>query len=159
MSRSQSKRYEEQRRRIDQQETPQPGAEQDSRDQSVERGPLDEPPAPYQPRRPPQDYVSVQDRLHPYSPPRPEAYRASKTALDMYMVLDSRDHRDQGLRVFGMCPGFVVSNLRGPGEEARTGRGMAGDPREAGELLLSIIRGERDADEGRVVHKDGVYPW
>ncbi|KAF9735927.1 hypothetical protein PMIN07_001808 [Paraphaeosphaeria minitans] len=71
MSRAQSKRYEEQRRRIDQQETPQPGAEQDStysRDQSVERGAAEE--APIQPRRPPQDYVSVQDRLHPYSPPR-----------------------------------------------------------------------------------------
>lgn len=71
MSRSQSKRYEEQRRRIDQQETPQPGAEQEStysRDQSIERGVAEE--APLQPRRPPQDYVSVQDRLHHYSPPR-----------------------------------------------------------------------------------------
>lgn len=71
MSRSQSKRYEEQRRRINQQETPQPGAEQDatySRDQSVERGAAEEPLV--QTRRPQQDYVSVQDRLHPYSPPR-----------------------------------------------------------------------------------------
>ncbi|KAF1975680.1 hypothetical protein BU23DRAFT_502933 [Bimuria novae-zelandiae CBS 107.79] len=69
MSRSQSKRYEEQRRRIDQQETPQPGAEQDptySRDQSVERAPADE--TPYQSQRGPQEYVSVQDRSHPYSP-------------------------------------------------------------------------------------------
>lgn len=75
MSRSQSKRYEEQRRRIDQQETPQPGAEQDptySRDQSLDRGVAEEP---HQPRRPAQDYVSVQDRLHPYSPPR---YRYSE---------------------------------------------------------------------------------
>ncbi|KAJ4345440.1 uncharacterized protein N0V89_011570 [Didymosphaeria variabile] len=71
MSRSQSKRYEEQRRRIDQQETPQPGAEQDStysRDQSVERAAAEDPA--HQPRRPPQDYVSVQDRLHPHSPSR-----------------------------------------------------------------------------------------
>ena len=71
MSRSQSKRYEEQRRRINQQETPQPGAEQEStfsRDQSVERVPADD--APYHSRRPPREYVSVQDRLHPYSPPR-----------------------------------------------------------------------------------------
>lgn len=71
MSRSQSKRYEEQRRRIDQQETPQPGGEQDStfsRDQSVERVPADDPP--YHSRHPPREYVSVQDRLHPYSPPR-----------------------------------------------------------------------------------------
>ncbi|KAJ4296206.1 hypothetical protein N0V90_006251 [Kalmusia sp. IMI 367209] len=71
MSRSQSKRYEEQRRRIDQQETPQPNADTDltySRDHSVEQGPIDDPP--YHPRRPPQEYVSVQDRLQPYSSPR-----------------------------------------------------------------------------------------
>lgn len=80
ISRSQSKRYEEQRRRIDQQETPQPGAEQDttfSRDQSIERGPADE--ASYRSRRPPQEYISVQDRLHPYSPPR---YRYADSRYD-----------------------------------------------------------------------------
>ena len=80
ISRSQSKRYEEQRRRIDQQETPQPGAEQDatfSRDQSIERGPPEE--SSYRSRRPPQEYVSVQDRLHPYSPPR---YRYADSRYD-----------------------------------------------------------------------------
>jgi hypothetical protein len=73
ISRSQSKRYEEQRRRIDQQETPQPGTDRDyeheySRDHSVDH------PAPEEtsyPRSIPREYVSVQDRLHPYSsPPR-----------------------------------------------------------------------------------------
>ncbi|KAF2874754.1 hypothetical protein BDV95DRAFT_514579 [Massariosphaeria phaeospora] len=76
VNRSHSKRYEryeEQRRRIDQQETPQPNTERDheppySRDQSVDQGPVDDayyPPA----RRVPREYVPVQDRLHPYSPP------------------------------------------------------------------------------------------
>lgn len=74
MSRSQSRRYEEQRRRIDQQETPQPGTIPEhesiySRNVSVEH------PSPetgfYQPaRRAPREYVSVQDRSHQYSPPR-----------------------------------------------------------------------------------------
>ncbi|EDU50997.1 conserved hypothetical protein [Pyrenophora tritici-repentis Pt-1C-BFP] len=78
MSRSQSRRYEEQRRRIDQQETPQPNAEPDyepdySREHSADHSVQDDsffPP----PRRQPRGYVSVQDRLHPhtraYSPPR-----------------------------------------------------------------------------------------
>ncbi|KAI8940445.1 hypothetical protein NX059_004131 [Plenodomus lindquistii] len=74
MSRSQSRRYEEQRRRIDQQETPQPGAVPEyepaySRDTSVDH------PSPehsfHQPaRRAPASYVSVQDRYHQASPPR-----------------------------------------------------------------------------------------
>ncbi|KAH9878928.1 hypothetical protein J1614_002363 [Plenodomus biglobosus] len=74
MSRSQSRRYEEQRRRIDQQETPQPGAIPEyepaySRDASIDH------PSPengfHQPaRRAPGGYVSVQDRYHQSSPPR-----------------------------------------------------------------------------------------
>jgi hypothetical protein len=72
MSRSQSRRYEEQRRRIDQQETPQPNAELEyepaySRDHSVDQvSPEDH----FYPHQTPREYVSVQDRLHPYSPPR-----------------------------------------------------------------------------------------
>jgi hypothetical protein len=73
ISRSQSKRYEEQRRRIDQQETPQPTTDRDyepaySGDHSVDH------PAPeetFYSHPAPREYVSVQDRLHPYSsPPR-----------------------------------------------------------------------------------------
>ena len=72
MSRSQSRRYEEQHRRIVQQETPQPNAEPEyepaySREHSVDQaGPEDR----FYPRQVPREYVSVQDRLHPYSPPR-----------------------------------------------------------------------------------------
>lgn len=71
MSRSQSKRYEQQRRQINQQETPQPNLDQEqaySRDHSVERTPADE--AVFSARPTAREYVSVQDRLHPYSPPR-----------------------------------------------------------------------------------------
>lgn len=72
MSRSQSRRYEEQRRRIDQQDTPQPGAGPEhepaySRDQSVDQPMPDDN---FQhPMRRASQYVSVQDRLH-QSPPR-----------------------------------------------------------------------------------------
>ncbi|PVI03703.1 hypothetical protein DM02DRAFT_726301 [Periconia macrospinosa] len=71
ISRSQSKRYEEQRRRIDEQETPQPTADREqpfSRDHSLERVPVDDPS--YQGRPMSREYVSVQDRRHPLSSPR-----------------------------------------------------------------------------------------
>lgn len=66
-------RYEEQRRRIDQQETPQPNAERDfepeySRDHSADPGPQDDYPVPV--RGGPREYVPLQDRAQPYSPPR-----------------------------------------------------------------------------------------
>lgn len=87
------------------------------------------------------------------------AYRASKAALDMLVVQESIEMRSTGMKVFTMCPGFVVSNLRGTSEQARTVGGLAGDPEVSGKTILSIVRGERDGDVGKFVHKDGVYPW
>lgn len=91
ISRSQSRRYEEQRRRIDQQETPQPSAMQEykpaySRDVSIEQ--ISPETGFYQTaHRPPRQYVSVQDRSHQYSPPRYryEDYRGPQTVyVDQY---------------------------------------------------------------------------
>ena len=91
--------------------------------------------------------------------PRWSAYRASKAALNMVALQESIEVSSTALKVFVMCPGFVVSNLRGTSEDARTGWGKAGDPEVSGKLVLSIVRGKRDADVGKFVHNDGVYPW
>ncbi|KAF2096614.1 short chain dehydrogenase/reductase [Rhizodiscina lignyota] len=88
-----------------------------------------------------------------------DAYRSSKAAVNMIMILEHKDTYDTQLKVFAVCPGFVVSNLRGTSEEARTGGGKAGDPMVSGQTILSIVEGKRDADVGKLVHKDGVYPW
>lgn len=88
-----------------------------------------------------------------------EAYRASKAALNMIALQESIELDSTALKIFAFCPGFVRSNLRGQSEEARSGWGKAGDPKMSGEAILSIIQGERDADAGKFVHKDGVYPW
>jgi NAD(P)-dependent dehydrogenase (short-subunit alcohol dehydrogenase family) len=77
----------------------------------------------------------------------------------MLAVLEARDYGSDGLKVFAVSPGFVRSNLRGPSEEEKSGWGMAGDADDSGNLLLSIVSGERDADVGCLVHKDGVYAW
>jgi hypothetical protein len=73
--------------------------------------------------------------------------------------MEHRDHKEEGLKVFAICPGFVVSNLRGTSDEARSGGGNAGDPATSGNLMLSILEGKRDADVGKFVQKDGTYPW
>ncbi|KAK7890752.1 hypothetical protein LTR67_007961 [Exophiala xenobiotica] len=95
----------------------------------------------------------------PPSPRNPDAYHASKAALNMIALLEHRAHGHE-INVFVMTPGFVVSNLRGTDENLRTWGGMAGDPMVAGRTLLSIVQGERDADAGAgLVHKDGVFGW
>lgn len=94
---------------------------------------------------------------NPY--PYIDAYRVSKAALNMLMVGEWQRYGDKGLKCFSMCPGFVVSNLRGTSEEERSGGGNAKDPLESGRLVLGILEGKRDGDVGKFVHKDGVYPW
>ena len=87
------------------------------------------------------------------------AYRASKSALNMLAMHEQLEVADTPLRVRVMCPGFVVSNIRGTSEEARTAGGLAGDPRESALLVLSVIRGEREADAQGLITSQGVCPW
>ncbi|KAH8666833.1 short chain dehydrogenase/reductase [Xylariales sp. PMI_506] len=87
------------------------------------------------------------------------AYQVSKAAMNMLALVEYRDFKSQGLKVFVVSPGFVRSNLRGTSEEARSGWGKAGDPDTAGEIMLDIVQGKRDADSGKYVHKDGTYDW
>ncbi|KAF2228882.1 NAD(P)-binding protein [Viridothelium virens] len=94
-----------------------------------------------------------------YSLENGEAYRASKAALNIIAINEAKEFGPKGLMVFPVAPGFVVSNLRGTEEEARNGWGGAGDPMVSGRLMLAILEGRRDADVGKLVHKDGVYPW
>lgn len=87
------------------------------------------------------------------------AYRMSKAALNMLTMQDSKLLGKQGVKVFAVCPGLVESNLRGESEAQRSAGGAAGDPEVSGQTMLRIIEGGRDADVGKFVHKDGVYPW
>jgi hypothetical protein len=86
MSRSQSRRYEEQHRAIVQQETPQPNAEPEyepsyPREHSIDHVSPDER---FYARQMPREYVSVQDRLHPhpYPHPRPHPYSPPRYRYD-----------------------------------------------------------------------------
>jgi NAD(P)-dependent dehydrogenase (short-subunit alcohol dehydrogenase family) len=98
-------------------------------------------------------------RDKPREPANGGAYHVSKAALNMLALREHHEYVDQGLKVFAVSPGFVVSNLRGTSEELRTGWGKAGPANVAGETLMSILDGERDADVGKLIYKDGVYDW
>jgi NAD(P)-dependent dehydrogenase (short-subunit alcohol dehydrogenase family) len=87
------------------------------------------------------------------------AYRASKAALNMTVLHEQLEVAGTHLKIFAICPGLVVSNLRGTSKEAREAGGRAGDPSESAELVLKILRGERDADSTSLIYKDGVHPW
>lgn len=89
MSRSQSRRYEEQRRRIDQQETPQPNADRDyepaySRDASIDQTSPEDGYYPHS-RQQQREYVSVQDRLYPHSPPPRYRYNDTRASQPVYV--------------------------------------------------------------------------
>jgi hypothetical protein len=87
------------------------------------------------------------------------AYRSSKSALNMIAMHERLETEGTGLKVRVMCPGYVVSNLRGTSEEARTAGGRAGDPNVSAKLLLSILRGEHEDESHKLITAYGPHPW
>ncbi|TVY93865.1 Short-chain dehydrogenase/reductase [Lachnellula willkommii] len=101
------------------------------------------------------------DPKNPYYKSKTAAYMMSKAALNMLTAYDHVQLGDKGIKIWAFCPGYVVTNLTGTGEQGvqeRIARG-AGSPKESASGLLAIVEGKRDADVGKFVHKDGVYGW
>ena len=98
-------------------------------------------------------------RERPREPETPGPYHASKAAMNMIALQEHIMYADQGLKVFVVSPGFVVSGLRGESEELRTGWGKAEPAEKAGRFLVSILRGERDEDVGKFLYEGGLYDW
>ena len=73
----------------------------------------------------------------------------------MAMATYQVELKEQGVKVHAVCPGLVDTNFR-RGNPAPPGTMPAAT---SAKLLLSVVRGERDADAGKLVHKDGVYDW
>jgi NAD(P)-dependent dehydrogenase (short-subunit alcohol dehydrogenase family) len=86
------------------------------------------------------------------------AYHSSKTALNMMMLDWMRVLEPDGVKVFGISPGFLATGLGGMGPEFLKKVG-AGEPRLGGELIRDVVEWKRDADVGKVVDRDGVQPW
>jgi NAD(P)-dependent dehydrogenase (short-subunit alcohol dehydrogenase family) len=104
--------------------------------------------------------LSRTDETRKITFPGEVAYRTSKAALNMLAICENVEYGPKGLKIFIVSPGFVVSNLRGKDEELRTGWGKAEPAEASGAFNLAILRGERDKDVGKFVHKDrGVHSW
>ncbi|KAF7978665.1 hypothetical protein HWV62_45192 [Athelia sp. TMB] len=97
------------------------------------------------------------DPTSKYYNPRGGEYRASKAALNMLMVQYVAKLGGEGVKVFGADPGLNATNLTGDAESLRK-RGAV-EPSVGGERIATVIKGERDADVGRVCGEYGVSPW
>ena len=81
-------------------------------------------------------------------------YRCSKTALNMLMLDWNHKLKEDGVKVWSVAPGFLVTGLGNAREKAvEMGAGHASI---GGEIIKSVVEGKRDADVGKIVNKDGL---
>lgn len=85
------------------------------------------------------------------------AYRSAKCGLNMLMREWHRTLKEDGVKVWGISPGFLATGLGGNAEALK--KMGAGDPAVAGPFIRSVLEGERDGDVGKVISKDGVQAW
>ena len=81
-------------------------------------------------------------------------YRCSKTALNMLMLDWNHKMKEDGVKVWGVGPGMLVTdlgNMREKAEKMGIGHASLG-----GTLIRRVVEGERDADVGKIVNKDGL---
>jgi len=84
-------------------------------------------------------------------------YRCSKIALNMMMVDWNHKLKADGVKVFSVGPGMCATDLGNIREKAvEMGAGPASI---GGQILRSVVEGERDADVGKIVVKDGISVW
>jgi NAD(P)-dependent dehydrogenase (short-subunit alcohol dehydrogenase family) len=91
--------------------------------------------------------------------PPSDAYRVSKTALNMAMLEWHYLLQPDGVKVWSVSPGFLATGLGKLGKEALLARG-AGTADVGGKFIKDVIQGARDGDVGKVVFNDGsVQPF
>ncbi|KAL5360383.1 NAD(P)-binding protein [Aspergillus floccosus] len=86
-------------------------------------------------------------------------YRCSKTALNMLMIDYTHKLKADGVKVWGVLPGFLATNLGGLGPEYSKSQGAGPDPGVGGKFIASVVEGARDEDVGKIVGRDGIVPF
>ncbi|KAH8654963.1 carbonyl reductase [Tricladium varicosporioides] len=92
----------------------------------------------------------------PYYRATGDQYRMSKAALNMLMNQYHVKLAGAGFKIHGADPGLVVTNLMD--KENQRARGGA-EGHVGGERVATVVRGDRDADIGRVCGVYGISPW
>jgi len=77
--------------------------------------------------------------------------------VNMIMREWERILRNDGVKVWAINPGFLVTGLGGDADVMK--KMGAGEARTGGELVASVVEGERDEDRGKMVQEDGILDW
>jgi NAD(P)-dependent dehydrogenase (short-subunit alcohol dehydrogenase family) len=85
------------------------------------------------------------------------AYRSSKAGMNMMMLEWHRILKEDGVKVWCISPGLLATGLGGNPEMMKKMGGL--DPAVGGNLVVTVLEGQRDKDVGRVVMTDGVQAW
>ncbi|TVY82817.1 Short-chain dehydrogenase/reductase tropE [Lachnellula suecica] len=91
-----------------------------------------------------------------YYAPMANEYRCSKAAVNMLMTQYWVKLGKDVFKVFGADPGLVATNFVDPDVTRKRG---AAEPEIGGERIATVVRGNRDADVGRVCGEYGISPW
>ncbi|KAL1989359.1 hypothetical protein VTN96DRAFT_121 [Rasamsonia emersonii] len=104
------------------------------------------------------------DPKSPYYRPEGTTYRASKVALNMIMAQywhrlqkEEEEGGNKKFKVFGVDPGLNATNLSGDPQALRNGG--AQEPHVGGGIIAFVVKGERDADVGKVCRAHDVLVW
>jgi NAD(P)-dependent dehydrogenase (short-subunit alcohol dehydrogenase family) len=79
------------------------------------------------------------------------AYRSSKTGMNMMMREWTRILREDGIKVWGIAPGFLATGLGG--DQERNKQMGAEDPILGANFVRDVIEGTRDQDVGKVIRR------
>ncbi|WVW85921.1 hypothetical protein I302_107959 [Kwoniella bestiolae CBS 10118] len=85
-------------------------------------------------------------------------YRTSKTAMNMMILEWCRTLKNDNVKIHILDPGFLSTTLGGAQPDVLKEKG-AKDPIEGGRFIRSIIEGERDGDQGKLIGSEGIIPW
>lgn len=85
-------------------------------------------------------------------------YRSSKAAVNMLALEWKRLLREDGVHVAIINPGLLATNLGYVGAEKLKQMGAA-DPIVGGMVVRATVEGDRDADEDKMIQKDGTAAW
>ncbi|KAF2269349.1 NAD(P)-binding protein [Lojkania enalia] len=86
------------------------------------------------------------------------AYQCSKVALNLLMIEWHFKLKEDGVKVWCVMSGLLATTLGGLGPEALEALGAL-HPRVGGEILKSVVEGERDVDVGKIVMHEGDIDW
>ncbi len=85
------------------------------------------------------------------------AYRSSKTGMNMMMREWARIFKEDGVKVWCISPGMLVTGLGGNPERTKQMGGL--DPSIGANFVRDVVEGKRDQDVGKVIRTDNVQPW